>query len=73
LSLDDPLESSRQRVAVEPVPFQIVRSALDDFPDDIFVSRGADNQDRGVRRRPPDLVERRDSLAVRQAQVEQDR
>ena len=74
LSLDDPLEGSRQRVTVEAVPPQIVlRAARDGLHAGVFVIPRADDEDWDVRRRHRKLLEGRNPTAVRQAQIEQNR
>ena len=73
-SLDDPLEGSRQRVAVEAIPVEVVQgSARDGLRGGVFVVRRADDEDRNVRRRLPDLFQGCDPLVVRRAQIEHDR
>ena len=73
LALDDVPKGTRQRIAVEVGLLEIILgAALDGLPGDVLIVRRTDDQDRDVRRRPPDLFEARDALAIRQAQVEQD-
>ena len=64
----------RQRVSVEAILQQIVlRAALDGQPGDVLVAQAAQDQDRNVRRGAEEQVERLDSLAIGQEEVDHGR
>ena len=72
LALDDVADGPRQRRAGEvSLEDTILGAALDGLSGDILIVWRADDQNRHVGRRPPDLFEGREALAVWKVQVEE--